>query len=67
MGFELDEIIYKKGDVISADEQYINPIPFHYYKTLTELLEDYYSGFLDDEVIINIIIKIMFLLINAYF
>ncbi len=53
-----NEIIYKKGDVISADEQYINPLPFHYYKTLTELLDDYYSGFLDDEVIINIIIKL---------
>ncbi len=53
-----NEIIYKKGDVISADEQYINPLPFHYYKTLTELLEDYYSGFLEDEVIINIIIKL---------
>ena len=53
-----NEIIYKKGDVITADEQYINPLPFQYYKTLTELLDDYYSDFLDDVVIINIILKL---------
>ena len=51
-----NEIIYKKGDVITADEQYINPLPFQYYKTLTELLDDYHSGFLDDEVISKVIL-----------
>lgn len=53
-----NEITYRKGKVITPDEQYVNPIPFYYYKTLTELLEDYYNGDIEDKVIINVILEL---------
>ena len=52
------EYSFKKGEYISVDEEYHTPIPFNYLKTLTELLDEYYSGGLDDEDIIKVILEL---------